>query len=31
MEPPADADGDAYLKHIDRWVDALVPPPGSGT
>jgi zinc/manganese transport system substrate-binding protein len=23
LEPPLDADGDAYLNHIGRWVDAL--------
>jgi zinc/manganese transport system substrate-binding protein len=23
LEPPADADGDAYLAHIGRWVDAI--------
>ena len=23
LEPPLDADGDAYLAHMDRWVDAL--------
>ena len=30
MEPPADADGDAYLRHIDRWVDALAAPRSPG-
>ena len=24
LEPPLDADGKAYLEHIDRWVEALV-------
>jgi zinc/manganese transport system substrate-binding protein len=24
LEPPLNADGDAYLQHIDRWVEALV-------
>jgi zinc/manganese transport system substrate-binding protein len=24
LEPPLNADGEAYLRHIDRWVDALV-------
>ena len=23
LEPPMDADGDAYLAHIGRWVDAI--------
>ena len=26
LEPPLDADGDAYLAHMDRWVDALSGP-----
>jgi zinc/manganese transport system substrate-binding protein len=25
LEPPLDADGDGYLAHMQRWVDALVP------
>jgi zinc/manganese transport system substrate-binding protein len=25
MEPPMDADGDAYLSHMDQWVRALLP------
>jgi zinc/manganese transport system substrate-binding protein len=24
LEPPLDADGDAYLAHMQRWIDALV-------
>ena len=23
LEPPLDADGDGYMAHIQRWVDAL--------
>ena len=26
LEPPADADGDGYLAHIGRWVDAIAGP-----
>lgn len=26
LEPPLDADGDGYLAHMQRWIDALTPP-----